>query len=98
VAGLSYYDHKETPGLGGEVDNPRWKSQWAGKKIYDEDNNVELDVIKGSVDPNDPQAEHKVDGLAGATLTSRGVHLMFEYWLGENGFKQFLANLREGKA
>ena len=28
IRGLTYYEHKETPGLGGEVDNPRWKSLW----------------------------------------------------------------------
>lgn len=97
VVGLSYYDHKETPGLGGEVDNPRWKSQWQGKKIYGDSGQVALEVIKGSVDPGDPRREYKVDGLAGATLTSRGVEFMFQYWLGEEGYRNFLTNLREGK-
>jgi len=98
IVGLSYYDHKETPGLGGEVENPNWKKLWVGKKIYDQNDNVAISVIKGSVNPNDPMAEYKVDGLSGATLTSRGVDLMFKYWLGEQGFEDFLTNLREGKA
>ncbi|MGI1678266.1 MAG: Na(+)-translocating NADH-quinone reductase subunit C [Cellvibrionaceae bacterium] len=98
VVGLSYYDHKETPGLGGEVDNPKWKALWEGKKIYDSNDDVAISVAKGAVDPNDPNAEYKVDGLAGATLTSRGVDLMFKYWLGKNGYEEFLSNLRQGKA
>ncbi len=98
VVGLSYYDHKETPGLGGEVDNPRWKALWEGKKIYDRNNDVAISVAKGAVDSNDPNLMYKVDGLAGATLTSRGVDLMFKYWLGKNGYEEFLSNLRQGKA
>ncbi len=98
VVGLSYYDHKETPGLGGEIENPNWKKLWQGKKIYDQNDNVAISVIKGAVNPNDAMADYKVDGLSGATLTSRGVDLMFKYWLGEQGFENFLTNLREGKA
>lgn len=98
VVGLSYYDHQETPGLGGEVDNPRWKNLWQDKKIYNDEEEVAITVIKGSVDSGDPRSEYKVDGLAGATLTSRGVHQMFQYWLGESGYKEFLSNLRRGEA
>lgn len=98
VAGLTFYEHAETPGLGGEVDNPKWKSIWEGKKIYGEDNNVQLSVVKGSVESSAPNAEHKVDGLSGATLTSKGVDNLVEFWLGDMGFKPFLKNLREGEA
>ncbi len=98
VVGLGYYDHKETPGLGGEVDNPKWKSLWVGKKVYDENGSVELGVIKGQVTKTTPNAEHKVDGLSGATLTSNGVDYMLDYWLGENGFAPFLDNLEKGEA
>ncbi|WP_347329610.1 Na(+)-translocating NADH-quinone reductase subunit C [Marinimicrobium locisalis] len=98
VAGLTFYDHKETPGLGGEVDNPKWKAIWEGKEIYGEDGNVQLSVVKGSVESSAPNSEYKVDGLSGATLTSRGVDALVEFWLGELGFKPFLKNLREGEA
>ena len=40
VAGISYYQQAETPGLGGEVENPRWTAQWEGKEIYGEDGDV----------------------------------------------------------
>jgi len=99
VVGIGYYDHKETPGLGGEVDNPKWKNVWAGKKIYDDNGDVNLSVAKGQVDPqSDPNAEFKIDGLSGATLTSRGVEYMIHFWLGENGYAKFLDNLRNGDA
>lgn len=93
VKGIEYYDHKETPGLGGEVDNPVWKSDWNGKKIYDTSGEVILYVTKG------PSSEdYEIDGISGATLTSNGVTNMIRYWLGENGYGPVLQRLREGIA
>lgn len=94
IAGLRFYQHAETPGLGGEIDNPRWRNKWEGKKVYDENGNVELRVVRGYVDENAKNAEYKIDGLSGATLTSQGVSNMMVYWLGEQGFGPFLHNLR----
>lgn len=94
VVGLGFYEHAETPGLGGEVDNPAWKSLWEGKEVFDEQMNVAIEVIKGNVEPGSPNAEHRVDGLAGATLTSRGVSNLINYWLGEGGFGPFLTRIR----
>lgn len=93
VAGLGFYEHAETPGLGGEVDNPKWKALWPGKEIY-ENGEVAIQVVKGTVDPNAPDAEHKVDGLAGATLTTKGVNNLVRFWVGENGFGPYLERLR----
>lgn len=97
VAGLGFYQHGETPGLGGEIDNPTWKSLWPGKTVY-KDGDVEIALIKGSVDPKSTNADYQVDGLAGATLTSRGVTNLVHFWLGEMGFKKFLSNLQAGEA
>ncbi len=97
VAGIGFYEHGETPGLGGEVDNPRWKALWPGKQVY-RDGEVQLGLIKGTVDPSAANAAWQVDGLAGATLTSRGVTNLVHFWLGENGFEPFLNNLRAGEA
>ncbi|MCY4471598.1 MAG: Na(+)-translocating NADH-quinone reductase subunit C [Kistimonas sp.] len=98
VAGLGFYEHGETPGLGGEVDNPRWKELWEGKRVFNDQGRVDISVIKGAVDANSPRALHQVDGLSGATLTSRGVNNLVQFWLGDEGFGPFLANLKEGKA
>ncbi len=98
VAGLGFYEHAETPGLGGEIDNPSWKAQWIGKKSYDSNQKQALTVIKGKVDTSRPQSVHEIDGLSGATLTSKGVDNLIKFWMGENGFAPFLANLRAGEA
>lgn len=97
VVGLTFYEHAETPGLGGEIDNPAWRALWPGKEIYDDNGDVAISVVKGSVDSSDPDSEHKVDGLSGATLTGRGVQNLLRFWLGDKGFKPFLTNMREGE-
>lgn len=98
VIGLSYYDQKETPGLGGEVDNPKWKALWQGKQVFDEDGKVSIQVVKGGVDSANPRARYQVDGLSGATLTSHGVQNMLHFWLGEHGFGPYLSKIRGGKS
>jgi Na+-transporting NADH:ubiquinone oxidoreductase subunit C len=94
VKGFTIYEHAETPGLGGEVDNPRWKESWNGKQIFDGQGNVKIKVIKGRVDPARPEAKYQIDGLSGATLTSRGVDNLVTFWLGENGYGPLLKRLR----
>jgi len=95
VVGMGFYEHGETPGLGGEVDNPNWKSQWVDKKVYAADGSVALGVVKGKAATG---SEHDIDGLSGATLTGRGVDNLIKFWLGENGYADFLANLKKGEA
>jgi len=90
VKGLAFYELKETPGLGAEVRNPRWRALWPGKKIYDEAGEVGLRVIKGQ-----GSGDYQIDGLSGATLTSRGVDNLIQYWLGEDAYGPILAQMRE---
>lgn len=96
VVGLGFYQHAETPGLGGEVDNPKWKGMWLGKTLFDESGKPIVRIVKGGVDPASPDAGHQVDALAGATLTSNGVDRLLQFWLGEQGFGPYLAKLRQG--
>ena len=93
VSGITFYEQQETAGLGGEVDNPAWKALWPGKQIYDADHKVALKVIKGTVDKRSPNAKHQVDGLSGATITSRGVQNLIRYWLGDSAFGPVLLGL-----
>jgi Na+-transporting NADH:ubiquinone oxidoreductase subunit C len=93
VAGLGFYEHAETPGLGGEVDNPNWKAQWTGKQVYN-GNAVALRLVKGGADRSD---SYGVDALSGATLTSRGVDNLLKFWMSDAGFKPFLDNLKQGR-
>jgi len=97
VVGLGFYEHAETPGLGGEVDNPRWKAIWPGKKVFDleQGSMPQLKVLKGSVDKSRDSAIYEVDGLSGATLTSRGITNLVQFWTGENGFQKYLDRLRK---
>ncbi|MGR3713731.1 MAG: Na(+)-translocating NADH-quinone reductase subunit C [Shimia sp.] len=94
IFGLQFYSHAETPGLGAEVDNPRWKSLWSGKKLADDDGTLQITVAK-SVPP--AGADYHVDALAGATLTSVGVDNLVRFWMGEAGFAPFLENLKAGE-
>ena len=96
VAGIGFYEHAETPGLGGEVDNPNWKSSWVGKQAYDQSQLV-INVIKGKVDKTRPESYAQIDGLAGATLTTKGIDNLVRYWLGDQGFKPFIDNLKAGE-
>ncbi|GAB4339431.1 MAG: Na(+)-translocating NADH-quinone reductase subunit C [Calditrichia bacterium] len=95
IKGFTFYEHGETPGLGGEVDNPKWKAQWKNKMAYDENGNVLIEVIKGKVDPSSPAANHQIDGLSGSTLTTRGVHNLVRFWLGEMGYSSLIKRLKE---
>ena len=95
IEGITFYEHGETPGLGGEVDNPRWKAIWKGKHGLDDLGNVLITVIKGTVDPNGADAKNKVDGLSGSTLTTRGLDNLVKFWLGKDGYGPFFNRLRE---
>jgi len=96
VQGLGFYEHGETPGLGGEVDNPKWKALWPGKLAYNDAGKPALHIIKGKVDPASADAVHAIDGLSGATLTSKGVSNLIHFWTGERGYQSFLQRVREG--
>lgn len=95
VKGVSFYEHAETAGLGAEVENPGWQQQWVGKKIYDDSGNVLFALARGGVDPSSPVAQYQVDSLSGATLTSNGVTNLVRYWMGGEGFGNYLTKLRE---
>jgi Na+-transporting NADH:ubiquinone oxidoreductase subunit C len=94
IQGIVFYEHGETPGLGGEVDNPRWKALWKGRKAYDAKGSVAIEVKKGRAGPPDEDPYH-VDGLSGATITSRGVSHTLDFWLGEDGFGDYLTLFRQ---
>jgi len=96
IRGVTFYEHAETAGLGGEVANPLWNAKWVGKKIYGADGKVSFHLVKGEVLPGSAQIDYEVDGLSGATLTGNGVTFLMQYWMGEQGFGPYLAKLRKG--
>jgi Na+-transporting NADH:ubiquinone oxidoreductase subunit C len=93
IFGLQFYEHAETPGLGAEVDNPRWKALWSGKKLADEAGELQISVTKTAPAAG---ADYHIDALAGATLTTVGVHNLVRFWMGETGYEPFLNNLKSG--
>lgn len=95
IKGITFYEHKETPGLGGEVDNARWKAKWPGRLAYDENWNPSIEVVKGAAGSVE-QDPYSIDGLSGATITSRGVSALVNYWLGDSGFGPYLEKVRSG--
>ncbi|QEF99002.1 Na(+)-translocating NADH-quinone reductase subunit C [Stieleria maiorica] len=95
IQGLTFYQHAETPGLGGEVDNPAWKAQWEDQKLYNDSGEPAAMVYKGTAPEGNPYA---VDGLSGATITSRGVTNLLRYWASEDGYGPFLSQLKNSKS
>ena len=85
VKSINFYKHNETPGLGGEIQNKAWVATWSGKQLP-------IDIVKGTAGSD----AHKVDGLSGATLTSKGVDHTVKFWTSENAFGPFLAKVRQG--
>lgn len=98
VSGINFYEHGETPGLGGEIDNPKWQSNWTGKLVYDEKGNPVIEVIKGSVDSSREGSEYKIDGISGATITAKAIGDMVRFWLSDPIYGKFLTQVieREG--
>lgn len=95
VAGIGFHEHAETPGLGGEIDNPRWLAGWVGKRLHDDGGGLVLQVLRGPVPDGAPDPQHKIDGLSGATLTARGVQNLVRFWVGEQAYGAYLARLRQ---
>lgn len=93
VQSVVYSDLKETPGLGAEVLNPKWKALWPGKKMFNEQGDIAIKLVKGGAKKGDV---HGVDALSGATLTSNGVERTIHFWLGDEGYGPFIAKFRNG--
>ena len=72
VKGITFYEHKETPGLGARVTETWFQDQFKGKKILDDNGElVSITIAKGkAVEPG----PHIVDGISGATLTGDGMN------------------------
>jgi len=93
VRGFAIHAHAETAGMGAEVDNPKWKARWPGKRLYDDEGRLRLNVVADGrrVSP------YEVDGITGATLTTEGLQGMIRFWFGDLGYRRYLERLaKEG--
>jgi Na+-transporting NADH:ubiquinone oxidoreductase subunit C len=69
IEGISFYKHKETPGLGAEIEKEWFTSQFNNKKLYKEGQATDFSIVKSGGD----QSDTTVDGISGATLTGKSV-------------------------
>lgn len=98
VSSITFYEHAETPGLGGEIENKKWQASWKGKQIIDSSGQPVLSLVKTKVVPGAPGSEYKIDALAGATLTSNGVTNLIHFWMGQDAFGPYLERVRKNKS
>lgn len=94
IRGVSFYEHGETPGLGGEIENKSWQQNWKDKEVYNSGGDVALNFAKGKANASGDAAQYQIDGLSGATLTTKGVENLMEFWFGDHGFKPFINNMK----
>ena len=90
----AYFNHEsETAGLGAEIkDSQAWQELFQGKKIFDENGNTAIAVVKKVENP-----ASEVDCVTGATLTSNGVSDMLRDGLAK-GVKLLQESADEPKA
>jgi Na+-transporting NADH:ubiquinone oxidoreductase subunit C len=93
ISGISFYEHGETPGLGGEIENRKWQEGWQGKQLYSPTGGMDLEVVKDKAAKTGSRALHQIDGLSGATLTAKGVNNLMKFWFGDHGYKPYLNQL-----
>ena len=88
VRGITFYAHGETPGLGAEVEAKWFQDNFIGKKIASDDGTFRsVGIVRGKVKNmvGLDEAPYYVDGISGATVTSKGV---------ENFLREGLKNMR----
>lgn len=75
IVGVSFYKHGETPGLGGEIEQPWFQDQFKGRKVFDAGKPLPIMIAKGKASAETASGKHRVvvDGISGATLTGNGV-------------------------
>jgi Na+-transporting NADH:ubiquinone oxidoreductase subunit C len=93
ISGIAFYENRETPGLGGEVDNPRWRALWPGRQAFDNQWQPAIRLVKGQVG-GPAENPYEVDALSGATITSNAVTELLRFWLSGQGFGPYLEKAR----
>ncbi|MGW8369155.1 MAG: UvrB/UvrC motif-containing protein, partial [Gammaproteobacteria bacterium] len=78
--------------VGDKSEDPQWLVLWHGKEVYDADGDPAIEITRGKAPAGDP---HAIDGLAGATLTGRGVENLLTFWVGQQGYGPYLRRLEQ---
>jgi len=95
IRGFVVHRHEETPGLGAEVENPRWKQKWVGKRLFDREGRYRFELRPASAEAKPGEEPYTVDGLTGASVTTGGVERLLRFWFGERGYAPYLRRLEE---
>jgi Na+-transporting NADH:ubiquinone oxidoreductase subunit C len=95
IAGVTFYEQNETPGLGDQIAKPHWQARWVGKKLYEDTDDVLFHVAEGPVAAGASGADYQVDALTGATITANAVTALVQYWFGPHGYGPLLERMRE---
>lgn len=93
IRGLSFYEQAETPGLGSEIEDPRWRERWSGKWLRDPEGRLRIEVVQ-EPSPGVDGERYQVQGISGATRTGAGVTRLLHFWLGPDGFGPYLERLQ----
>lgn len=90
----AYFAHQgETPGLGAEIEKPKFSSQFEGKNVFSSDGEFQsVAVVKNG---QEPTGKAYVHAISGGTITSQGVQKMLFDSL--EPYRQFLKSLAAGK-
>lgn len=93
VAGVDFFDHGETPGIGDRIENPSWTATWRGKHLFGDGG---VRALRIGAANGGSLGSDAVDAITGATVTVSAVDRIVEYWFGPDGYGPFLDNLRSG--
>ena len=86
----AYFAHQgETPGLGAEISQDKFRNQFAGRHVFVNGTFHPIEVVKGGVAPI--SGADYVDGVTGGTITSKGVGAMIDNCL--TPYQNFLMSL-----
>ena len=99
IIGVSFFEHEETPGLGGEISKPWFQNNFVGKLLYKAGKLVGVTVVKGKAKDHPNFSRHKnhlVDGISGATITGNGVTQML--YDGPAQYEPFFAAIRKNSS
>ena len=86
----AYFAHQgETPGLGAEIEKPKFTDEFKGLNLFKDGQFMPIAVVKAGQKPQG--GEDYVDGVSGGTITSKGVGAMLDNCL--TPYKSYLESL-----
>lgn len=82
VKGIGFGHKAETPGLGARITEAEVQSRFQDRLIYNAEGTVALKFLKGEKNVIADDNKSDVDGLSGASMTTKGVNAMLSNYMG----------------